>query len=1782
MARLILKKSAVITDGAPKQPAPGDLEYGELALNYAVGTLYYKKSDNTIGAIGAGASPGNGTLTLQAQAGLTNTSVSIGTGTGFSANTATNTTYQVNVGPALSALAGTMTGAGSGFLRKSGADTYEVDTNTYATASSLVNYLPLAGGTMTGAINMSGTQTLTLAGFAGIEYYNTAGTWEVYIGTENNTGNVRYNSRQGTHTWYANGTSIGSLASTGLSIAGTLTLQGNRLGIKNTAITAGIDSVAGWAYDSTFSVANPVDIFFKPDGLIMYLAFGTSITQYNLSVAWDITTAVAGSTFSMSLIDVSTLGLFISPDGTKMITSGNSGVVIANGSGVAGEDRAYYFTLGTPWDVSTATLVSSIRFAIGDAGGIPAAMTAPQAVDFKNDGTIMYIIDSTTDAVHQFALSSAYNVATATWTKQFSVSGQESGPTGLRFNTAGTRMYVYGSTGDDVNEYRLGTAWDIATAVFYDKFYTGWFEPTPTGIYINESANVAFLCGSSGDVVLKFRTDRQAVEIDAETTTSKIELAGNTRVTNNFYVNGRTVLEGRVDTLGDLVIGGDITVLGNDLVVGSATSSATLFSGLTSGALSIATSETTGAITVGGTAATGVITVGQSTVNQTLNLSSGATTAVSTKVINIGTAGLAGSTSTINIGSTVSGALGVTTIGGTQTIISSTTSAVSTTTGALRVTGGVGIGGNLHVGETITSGGGTLTGDLIINSSGLATSPALRINLSDSGSAFLHAQESIAANLTADQSIIHVLGVAASTKNAGYIGYKYSGTAGSNNNLLTFGHWGSDHLMTLDGGGNLIITGNLTVNGTTTTINSTTVAIDDLNLQLATDAPTAAAANGAGISIGGAGATFTYTSADDRWNLNKNLNVGTVYGALSGNATTATTLQTARNINGTSFNGSANITTANWGTARDITIGGTSRSVNGSAAVTWSIADLVLPDGAERTKQWVVAANGAQGRRHTIGRVYGTPNHWINTWQNIRIKIVQEDWSSGYVDYNLFGYYGMGNGTSWILRLKDADGVNTGYFRVSLGTVTYAGWQYSGQNTYYQDVYIDVDYYTTVRVTATTYGHSYQSTNPTDGTSGCYTVFYDSPSAADIAYVNDDKSSTYHFGDKILNAANYNSYSPTLTGGSASGTWDISISGNAATANALNTGNNYTGNQFTASSSNGYFFANRSVIANQAGIQFQTAGTTNWWNFLDNNSNILAWYQSNTNTQVMTLTQAGVLNVIGGITQNSNQVLHAGNYNSYSPTLTGTGASGTWGINITGNAGSANILGTTRLINGTSFNGSANIDTTEWYHSDRDFPNGTLITTNINYAVSEGDPFVLEIRGNSYGNIIPLDLVYQGYIYADTIINHGGISNGFNITGLVAINNGGNLCFWFPSQGYWNGYNVKVYSAYATRATNRVTSITGVAKPTTAKEVALSANIRQSLHSGNYNSYSPTLTGGGASGTWGINITGSAGSAGSVPWSGITSIPALWYQSGSWLGDLGSNGFTRENGVSMTGGAEFVLLSNGGRGYTLVDGSYYAYENGGFFSSNNSAYGTLLGFYADTTTSLNFNTTSVKLSGNQILHAGNYTNYTVPISHTHSFDSLTSKTGGTGDYMTTGSFIAQNILRVQNGGADWDSLDLNADGATHYINARGAETGLEFQFDGVTRMSLSNAGSLNLPNGGLTALTKSFLIPHPTKPGKKLRYGSLEGPENGVYVRGRLQGTDCIQLPEYWTELVDPDSITVQLTCRGKPQQLYIREVRNNCMWVDIDGAWAADIDCYYFVQAERKDVAKLEVEVEE
>ena len=112
-------------------------------------------------------------------------------------------------------------------------------------------------------------------------------------------------------------------------------------------------------------------------------------------------------------------------------------------------------------------------------------------------------------------------------------------------------------------------------------------------------------------------------------------------------------------------------------------------------------------------------------------------------------------------------------------------------------------------------------------------------------------------------------------------------------------------------------------------------------------------------------------------------------------------------------------------------------------------------------------------------------------------------------------------------------------------------------------------------------------------------------------------------------------------------------------------------------------------------------------------------------------------------------------------------------------------------------------------------------------------------------------------------------------------------------------------------------------------------------------------------------------------------------------------------------------------------------------------------------------------------------------------------------------------------------------------------------------------------NGSFAATTKSFVIDHPTKENHSLRYACLEGPENSVYVRGR-SSDPVIELPEYWVGLVHDDSITVNVTPIGN-KKVWVESINNNSVTIGSDDS----TEYFYTVFAERKDVEKLEVEVE-
>lgn len=115
-------------------------------------------------------------------------------------------------------------------------------------------------------------------------------------------------------------------------------------------------------------------------------------------------------------------------------------------------------------------------------------------------------------------------------------------------------------------------------------------------------------------------------------------------------------------------------------------------------------------------------------------------------------------------------------------------------------------------------------------------------------------------------------------------------------------------------------------------------------------------------------------------------------------------------------------------------------------------------------------------------------------------------------------------------------------------------------------------------------------------------------------------------------------------------------------------------------------------------------------------------------------------------------------------------------------------------------------------------------------------------------------------------------------------------------------------------------------------------------------------------------------------------------------------------------------------------------------------------------------------------------------------------------------------------------------------------------------------------DGGLTVGgTKSFLIDHPTKEGMKLQYSCLEGPENGVYVRGRTE-SDVIDLPDYWVGLVHENSITVTLTPVGSAQSdLFVANIVDNKVYLARESD--QPINCFYTVNATRKDLSNLIVE---
>ena len=148
------------------------------------------------------------------------------------------------------------------------------------------------------------------------------------------------------------------------------------------------------------------------------------------------------------------------------------------------------------WDVSTAVYLRNFS--------VSSQETNPRGGVFKPDGSKMYVIGSTGDDINEYDLGKNWDVSTAVYLQNFSVAVQEGNPSGVAFKPDGSKMYVIGGFGDDVNEYNLGTNWDISTAVYLQNFSVAVQATSPRDIFFKPDGSKMYIIGSSNDDVSEY------------------------------------------------------------------------------------------------------------------------------------------------------------------------------------------------------------------------------------------------------------------------------------------------------------------------------------------------------------------------------------------------------------------------------------------------------------------------------------------------------------------------------------------------------------------------------------------------------------------------------------------------------------------------------------------------------------------------------------------------------------------------------------------------------------------------------------------------------------------------------------------------------------------------------------------------------------------------------------------------------------------------------------------------------------------------------------------------------------------------------------------------------------------------------------------------------------------------------------------------------------------------------------------------------------------------------
>lgn len=262
-------------------------------------------------------------------------------------------------------------------------------------------------------------------------------------------------------------------------------------------------SYASKTYSFTSVENSPTGFEFNSDGtkLIIVgwqqLISGTGTGgcyQYSLSTAYDVSTASYDSvSFDLSNEMTQPTGMKFSSDGTKMFVIDNQA------GGVGTGDVVFQYNLSTAYDISSASYSNNSL-------NVNSYETVLAGIDFKPDGTKMFLNGAGSDAVRAWDLSSAWDLSTASYASEtYSLSSQETSCTGVTFNGDGTKMYITGYQSDAIYQYSLSTAWDVSSAS-YDSvsLSVSSQDGQPRQIRFNSDGSKLWMIGTSTDSIYEY------------------------------------------------------------------------------------------------------------------------------------------------------------------------------------------------------------------------------------------------------------------------------------------------------------------------------------------------------------------------------------------------------------------------------------------------------------------------------------------------------------------------------------------------------------------------------------------------------------------------------------------------------------------------------------------------------------------------------------------------------------------------------------------------------------------------------------------------------------------------------------------------------------------------------------------------------------------------------------------------------------------------------------------------------------------------------------------------------------------------------------------------------------------------------------------------------------------------------------------------------------------------------------------------------------------------------